>query len=63
MEYARMDNENILTAFITIGMCDGSLTENRYNNACGNSVNSNVKNIPKAIAIFRDLLATYSTPL
>ena len=46
MEYARMDNENILTAFITIGMCEGSLTENRYNNACGNSVNSNVKNIP-----------------
>ena len=63
IEYAKRHNENILTAFITEGMCEGSLTENMTNIVCGNSVNSAVKNTPKATTIFNDLLATYSTPL
>lgn len=63
MEYAKRHNENILTAFTTEGMWEGSLTENMANIVWGNSVNSAVKNIPKATTIFNDFLATYSTSL
>ena len=58
-----MHSENILTAFNTVGTSDGLLTEKIHKIVCGKMVNSNVKNIPNAAAIFNDLLATYSTPL
>lgn len=58
IEYAKKLNENILTAFIIVGMSEGLFTKNRANIVWGNIVNSNVKNIPKLIAIFKDLFTT-----
>ena len=58
IENANMLNENILTAFITAGTCEGLLTENTHNIICGNAVKRNVKNIPKADTIFNDFFTT-----